>query len=206
MQKLDDTGASIMSVTYDPFGNVIDGFLVGEYGFSTKPLINDLNWYYYGFRYYDPVTGRWPSRDPIEEWGGVNLYAKVGNNPLDFVDVLGLSANCCGGKELQSGQQCCRDQPISSSKECCSVKECIAKANVWFDNCYTGCNLGAATFTALGSVVSYGLFLTGVGVPAGAITKGITIGGTAAIAYFCRQDCRNTRDILIERCHNCGLR
>jgi RHS repeat-associated protein len=24
--------------------------------------------FYYGFRYYDPVTGRWPSRDPIGEW------------------------------------------------------------------------------------------------------------------------------------------
>ncbi|MDA0768571.1 MAG: hypothetical protein O3A92_17300 [Verrucomicrobia bacterium] len=26
--------------------------------------------YYYGYRYYDPVTGRWVSRDPIGERGG----------------------------------------------------------------------------------------------------------------------------------------
>ncbi|MFU8849282.1 MAG: RHS repeat-associated core domain-containing protein [Opitutales bacterium] len=38
---------------------------------------------YYGFRYYDPVTGRWPSRDPIEERGGLNLYAFVGNDPVN---------------------------------------------------------------------------------------------------------------------------
>ncbi|MFI2796233.1 RHS repeat-associated core domain-containing protein, partial [Haloferula sp. A504] len=34
---------------------------------------------YYGYRWYDPVTGRWPSRDLIEERGGVNLYVFVGN-------------------------------------------------------------------------------------------------------------------------------
>jgi len=44
---------------------------------------------YYGFRYYDPVTGRWPSRDPIEEEGGLNLYGMVGNNSVDFWDYLG---------------------------------------------------------------------------------------------------------------------
>ena len=44
----------------------------------------------YGFRYYDPVTGRWPSRDPIEERGGINLYGMVGNNPISRIDRLGL--------------------------------------------------------------------------------------------------------------------
>ncbi len=39
---------------------------------------------------YDPVTGRWPSRDPIEERGGVNLYAFVWNEPIHWVDLLGL--------------------------------------------------------------------------------------------------------------------
>ena len=45
---------------------------------------------YYGYRFYDPVTGRWPSRDPIEEEGGVNLYGSVANNPISRHDVLGL--------------------------------------------------------------------------------------------------------------------
>jgi RHS repeat-associated protein len=44
---------------------------------------------YYGYRYYDPVTGRWPSRDPIEEEGGINLYGFVGNNGIHTHDVLG---------------------------------------------------------------------------------------------------------------------
>jgi RHS repeat-associated protein len=47
---------------------------------------------YYGFRYYNPSTGRWLSRDPIEENGGVNLYAMVGNGPTNSIDALGLAA------------------------------------------------------------------------------------------------------------------
>lgn len=44
---------------------------------------------YYLYRYYDPVTGRWPSRDPIGENGGLNLYGFVGNDGVNKTDVLG---------------------------------------------------------------------------------------------------------------------
>lgn len=47
--------------------------------------------YYYGYRYMDPVTGRWPSRDPIGESGGVNLYGFVRNDGLNKSDSLGLA-------------------------------------------------------------------------------------------------------------------
>jgi len=43
----------------------------------------------YGYRYYDPNTGRWPSRDPIGERGGVNLYGFVGNDGVGNIDILG---------------------------------------------------------------------------------------------------------------------
>jgi len=44
----------------------------------------------YGYRWYDPLTGRWPSRDPIEERGGINLYGFVENDPAGRIDLLGL--------------------------------------------------------------------------------------------------------------------
>jgi RHS repeat-associated protein len=63
---------------------------------------------YYTYRWYDPVTGRWPSRDPIEERGGVNLYGFVYNKPLAWTDRLGadpsfwdqtaFGPNSCEGK------------------------------------------------------------------------------------------------------------
>ncbi|MCF7676399.1 MAG: RHS repeat-associated core domain-containing protein [Akkermansiaceae bacterium] len=48
---------------------------------------------YYGYRWYDPLTGRWPSRDPIGERGGVNLYGFVGNDGVDYSDRLGAVIN-----------------------------------------------------------------------------------------------------------------
>lgn len=48
---------------------------------------------YYGYRYYDPLSGRWPSRDSIQEVGGVNLYGFVGNTGIDKSDYLGREAN-----------------------------------------------------------------------------------------------------------------
>ena len=41
-------------------------------------------------RPYDPNMGRWMSRDPIGEAGGVNLYGFVGNRPINHIDRLGL--------------------------------------------------------------------------------------------------------------------
>jgi RHS repeat-associated protein len=47
--------------------------------------------FFYGFRYYQPTTGRWLSRDPIGEVGGVNLYGFVGNDGVNKLDYLGLA-------------------------------------------------------------------------------------------------------------------
>ena len=49
----------------------------------------------YGYRYYDPLTGRWPSKDPIGEEGGENLYGFVGNDGVNLWDILGLSDKTC---------------------------------------------------------------------------------------------------------------
>jgi hypothetical protein len=36
-----------------------------------------------------PELTRWLNRDPIEEWGGANLYAFIGNEPVNSIDLLG---------------------------------------------------------------------------------------------------------------------
>jgi RHS repeat-associated protein len=46
--------------------------------------------YFTMYRAYNPSLGRWLSRDPIGEAGGVNLYGYVGNNAVNSVDSLGL--------------------------------------------------------------------------------------------------------------------
>lgn len=46
--------------------------------------------YLYQGRHYIAVLGRWGSRDPIEEYGGVNLYSFSLNNVLNYKDKNGL--------------------------------------------------------------------------------------------------------------------
>jgi len=61
-----------------------------EFGFQGQFEDAETGYYDYGFRYYMPDTGRWASRDPIEEEGGMNLYGFVGNGPIVRVDRYGL--------------------------------------------------------------------------------------------------------------------
>ena len=78
---------------YGPFGEVIRSSgtyaNANSFRFSTKYLDVETGLYYYGYRHYDSATGRWLSKDPIEEQGGLNLYAFVGNRAINFVDYDG---------------------------------------------------------------------------------------------------------------------
>jgi len=93
-EYLTSAGASVAHYEYDPFGRstTATGTLATSFAhrFSTKPVDGPTGLYYYGYRYLDPVTGRWPSRDAIEERGGVNLYGFVQNAPLSGIDLIGL--------------------------------------------------------------------------------------------------------------------
>ncbi len=92
-EVLDNSGSVVAHYEYDPFGNtmtVSGGYAaVNVYRFSTKYQDDESGFYYYGHRFYSPELGRWPSRDPIEEQGGENLYGFVANNPVNLIDLLG---------------------------------------------------------------------------------------------------------------------
>ena len=70
---------------YGPFGEVIRATgpmaEANPFRFSTKYQDAETDLLYYGYRYYRADTGRWLSRDPIMEHGGLNLYGFVLNNP-----------------------------------------------------------------------------------------------------------------------------
>jgi RHS repeat-associated protein len=93
------TGAPAGKYDYDAFGETV--LIEGTYAetnsfrFSTKYADSESGFLYYGFRYYNPGTGRWLSRDPIEERGGVNLYGFVQNGPLNRIDAIGLKLSPC---------------------------------------------------------------------------------------------------------------
>jgi RHS repeat-associated protein len=79
---------------YGPFGEPIraSGPMAFEnpFRFSTKRTDNLSQFVLYEYRAYSPGLGRWLSRDPIAEAGGVNLYGFLGNSPVARMDVLGL--------------------------------------------------------------------------------------------------------------------
>ncbi len=92
---LDAPGGVAAHFDYDAFGNVTaatgPAAAHNPWRFSTKPQDPVSGFHYYGYRHYDPVTGRWPSRDPIGEEGGVNVMGFVGNDPANLVDDRGLA-------------------------------------------------------------------------------------------------------------------
>jgi RHS repeat-associated protein len=59
--------------------------------------------HYNYFRHYDPGTGRYVEGDPIGLAGGLNLYAYVGGNPLNYIDPLGLAQICNVGLPISIG-------------------------------------------------------------------------------------------------------
>ncbi|MCF7674420.1 MAG: hypothetical protein K9M97_03695, partial [Akkermansiaceae bacterium] len=123
---------------YDPFGNTVvpseasTGLAANfAYRFSTKPLDLTTGLYYYGYRWLDPLTGRWPSRDPIGERGGVNLYGFVANDGVSKFDILGKTESI---SEMKEGPCCCKVGGVLTTKvsaeqigKCIKVKAVIFK-------------------------------------------------------------------------------
>jgi RHS repeat-associated protein len=86
----DDSGATHGSARYDAWGNAtsVTG-TIPLYGYTGRePDATGL--IYYRARYYDPALGRFLQRDPLGVDDGVNLYAYVGNNPINRADPSGL--------------------------------------------------------------------------------------------------------------------
>ena len=94
-QVVDRADNSIVArYEYDAYGNTTvsagSASLDNPYRFSTKAVDNETGLLYYGYRYYSPKLGRWISRDPLQEQGGLNLYEYCNGNPVDGMDQLGL--------------------------------------------------------------------------------------------------------------------
>ncbi|MDX2048322.1 MAG: RHS repeat-associated core domain-containing protein, partial [Chitinophagaceae bacterium] len=70
-----------------------EGHLTNKDLYNDKELIDeaDLNWYDYGFRYYDPQIGRFPQLDPLtDDYPYYTPYQFAGCEPIANVDVDGL--------------------------------------------------------------------------------------------------------------------
>ena len=60
-----------------------------QWRLASKPLEWLTGYSHWGRRWYSPFLGRWVSRDPIGEAGGVNLYGACGNDMVSGLDPWG---------------------------------------------------------------------------------------------------------------------
>jgi RHS repeat-associated protein len=98
----DSTGAVRARYAYDPYGRrtKVSGDLEASFGYTGYYQHTPSGLSLALYRAYDARLGRFISRDPIEENGGVNLYAYVYSSPLNSIDPLGLvDLNLFGTKD-----------------------------------------------------------------------------------------------------------
>ncbi|MBW2630983.1 MAG: hypothetical protein JRC90_04325 [Deltaproteobacteria bacterium] len=94
-------GNVVKQINYDSFGNIITdtapSFEV-PFGFAGGLHDKDTKLVRFGYRDYDPDTGRWTAKDPILFAGGdTDLYGYCLNDPVNWVDPPGLWGVKIGG-------------------------------------------------------------------------------------------------------------
>lgn len=100
-------GTSVWSWNNDAFGisaasgaTTINLRMAGQYYDSESSLFYNWN------RYYNPAIGRYISSDPIGLWGGMNTFGYVGQNPVFWIDPLGLADNTHGLQACTTKDTC----------------------------------------------------------------------------------------------------
>ncbi|MBR1588193.1 MAG: RHS repeat protein [Kiritimatiellae bacterium] len=96
----DASGAVVERYEYDAWGKVLSVADAEGQTLARSAIGNRILWqgreyswttglYYFRNRWYDPVIGRWISKDPIGIEGGLNIYGFCDSNPINFNDAEG---------------------------------------------------------------------------------------------------------------------
>ncbi|MBO7485926.1 MAG: RHS repeat-associated core domain-containing protein [Spirochaetaceae bacterium] len=95
----DKYGSVQADYSYDVFGSPYLGNLENDIGFGYCGKVYDIGTglYDYGFRDYSPASARFTTIDPIRD--GSNWFSYVVNDPVNYVDPLGLKATDYGASD-----------------------------------------------------------------------------------------------------------
>jgi RHS repeat-associated protein len=117
----DSSSTLLARYDLDPWGRrtLVAGNDVTERGYTdlTTHPPSGLNIALY--RVYSPSLGRWTSADPAGMQDGLNLYQYVANNPLKYVDPLGLSKR---KRRTQSRTRLCNEKETIACEIQCANK------------------------------------------------------------------------------------
>jgi RHS repeat-associated protein len=117
----DASGTVLLRRQYDSFGNILSEekslpFAV-PFGFAGGLYDRDTGLVRFGYRDYDPETGRWTAKDPILFAGGdTDLYGYCLNDPVNFIDPVGwLTIYGAVGSSVYAGARLFTSCPVSGT-------------------------------------------------------------------------------------------
>jgi RHS repeat-associated protein len=174
---IDASGTIQGHYEYSPFGKITasNGAMVYDfdYRFSSEVFDIETGSSYYNYRYYSPELGRWVSRDPIEEKGGLNLYSHTSNNPVNAWDRLGQDFVYGPDDDVDSGATCCTEikdtWDFLGYKSYYACKGDCLQSSLWSDYAAMGVALACLKYTA--GIGSYICAAIGVGGAISAVIK-----------------------------------
>ncbi|MCC7077875.1 MAG: PKD domain-containing protein [Acidimicrobiia bacterium] len=87
------TGEIAQRMQHDVWGDVTEDTAEGfqPFGFAGGLADSDTGLVRFGARWYDPALGRWISKDPVGQAGGLDVYTYAANDPVNLVDPTGLA-------------------------------------------------------------------------------------------------------------------
>jgi RHS repeat-associated protein len=108
----DSSGNKLAIDTYDEYGIPAFGTLANQrFGYTGQMWLPEVGLWSYKARMYSPTLGRFMQADPSGFDGGINLYGYTGNDPVNSVDPIGLSANS------SASQTQCDPETVGSCQE-----------------------------------------------------------------------------------------
>lgn len=107
----DSANTAIAINRYDEYGIPQSGN-IGRFQYTGQAWLPEIGMYYYKARVYSPTLGRFLQTDPIGYGDGMNIYAYVGNDPINGADPSGTVV------EFGDGWFVRQDQGGNSDPEC----------------------------------------------------------------------------------------